>query len=149
MAMDEKLVERLIGCVPFDVEDSRTIKEAEREAVGYVSPENMAAFLKHGMSVDLQRRYWAGGIPLYTRPPSKAEIGDLAQALTLAQARIRELETALAARSAEPVAWRMRCCDPKLARRPAPWVLLTDDPNNIDASYTVQPLYTHPKEAQP
>lgn len=41
--MDEKLVERLIGCVPFDVEDSRTIQEA-------------------------------------------------AQALTLAQARIRELE---------------------------------------------------------
>lgn len=47
MAMDEKLVERLIGCVPFDVEDSRTIQEA-------------------------------------------------ATALTLAQARIKVLETALA-----------------------------------------------------
>ena len=63
-----------------------------------------------------------------------------ARALTAAQARIRELEGALAARSAEPVAWRWRYDGERAwtlcKRKPALWP---------DAE--MQPLYAHPKEA--
>lgn len=63
-----------------------------------------------------------------------------ARALAAAQARIRELEGALAARSAEPVAWRWRYDGERAwtlcKRKPALWP---------DAE--MQPLYAHPKEA--
>lgn len=65
---------------------------------------------------------------------------EMATALTAAQARIRELEGALAARSAEPVAWRWRYDGERAwtlcKRKPALWP---------DAE--MKPLYAHPKEA--
>ena len=81
---------------------------------------------------------------------------DLLEALTLAQARIRELETALAARSAEPVAplFRARfklsfnsvgsCTTFKHIAREidGKWVWLIDATDGKN-----DPLYTHPKEA--
>lgn len=55
----------------------------------------------------------------------------------------------LAGEMGEPVAWRMTCIDPKLAKQPSPWVLLSSEPGPYNKSqYVVEPLYASlaPKE---